>query len=57
MQVNHAEPVFNKYRREHHQFDVQVYNKLLFSWTEKVGNLCVSLKTHSDVFRCMQVRI
>ena len=38
--VHEAEPVFNYYRREGHQFDAQVYNKLLFGWGQKVSSDC-----------------
>ena len=34
--MEHAEPLFNIYRREGHQFDVEVYNQLLFGWAEQV---------------------
>ena len=40
-QVRDAESLFNFYRREGHQFDVEVYNRMLFGWAEKVGVLLV----------------
>ena len=43
--MEHAEPLFNIYRREGHQFDVEVYNQLLFGWAEQVclPYLCLHL--------------
>lgn len=43
--MEHAEPLFNIYRREGHQFDVEVYNQLLFAWAEQVclPYLCLHL--------------
>lgn len=35
-QVLHAEPWLNKYRRQGHQFTVNVYNKLINSWLKQV---------------------
>ena len=38
-QVDDAETVFNQFRRAGHQFDVEVYNKMIFGWAQKVrGN-------------------
>ena len=38
-QVQHAEPIFNKYRRQGHQFSNNVCNKMLMGWSDKVGPL------------------
>ena len=35
-QVDDAETVFNHFRRAGHQFDVEVYNKMIFGWAQKV---------------------
>ncbi|KAL5483992.1 hypothetical protein EMCRGX_G020417 [Ephydatia muelleri] len=41
--VQHAEPHFNQYRREGHQFEVGLYNKLLFGWAEKNNRIRATL--------------
>ena len=35
-QVDDAETLFNHFRRAGHQFDVEVYNKMIFGWAQKV---------------------
>ena len=35
-----AEPIFNNYRRDGHQFDVKVYNSILEGWAAQVSKLC-----------------
>ena len=39
LQVDLAAVLFNGYRREGHQFDVNVYNKLLFGWAAIVSTI------------------
>ena len=39
LQVDLASVMFNGYRREGHQFNINVYNKLLFGWVEMVSNM------------------
>ena len=37
LQVSLAAVLFNGYRREGHQFDINAYNKLLFGWVLQVS--------------------
>ena len=37
--MDDAETVFNHFRRVGHQFDVEIYNKMIFGWAQKVRKL------------------
>ena len=48
LQVDLASVMFNGYRREGHQFNITVYNKLLFGWVEMVSiMMCVVLEYYT----------
>lgn len=39
VQASEAELIFNRYRRDGHQFSVSVYNKLLQCWVKKASKV------------------
>lgn len=41
VQASEAELIFNRYRRDGHQFSVSVYNKLLQCWVKKASKVTV----------------
>lgn len=53
MQPQHAEILFNHYRREGHQFTTRVYNQLLLGWVEQVL-LSLFLSTFQFLESCSQ---
>lgn len=49
MQASEAELIFNRYRRDGHQFSVSVYNKLLQCWVKKASKVTVQVYMYQYV--------